>query len=113
MFFLENHIDLSSNVRLRFTAEDIFYEGEFGSGGSIVEAAIDDILIRSVGSSADIILGDVNFDSVVDILDIVMIINFALGTVEPSSVEFNSADLNGDGVIDILDIVNVINIILD
>ena len=42
-----------------------------------------------------------------------MIINFALGTVEPSSVEFNSADLNGDGVIDILDIVNVINIILD
>ena len=112
MFFLDDFIDLTADVRLRFTAEDIFYEGEFGSGGSIVEAAIDDILIRSVGTNIDTMLGDVNFDSVVDILDVVMIINFALGNVDPSSLEFNSADLNSDGVIDILDIVNVINIIL-
>ena len=112
MFFLDDFIDLTADVRLRFTAEDTFYEGEFGSGGSIVEAAIDDILIRSVGTNIDTMLGDVNFDSVVDILDIVMIINFALGNVEPSPLEFNSADLNSDGVIDILDIVNVINIIL-
>lgn len=112
MFFLEDYIGLSSDVRIRFTAEDILYQGEFGSGGSIVEAAIDDILICSIGSPLDILLGDVNFDLVVDILDIVMIINFALGTVEPSSIEFYSADLNGDGVIDVLDIVNVINIIL-
>ncbi len=113
MFFLEDYVDLTSNIRLRFTAEDIFYDGEFGSGGSIVEAAIDDILIRSIGSLEDVLLGDVNFDAQIDILDIVMIINFALGIVEPTTTEFYSADINADGVIDILDIVNVINIILD
>ena len=113
MFFLEDYIELTPNVYLRFTAEDGFHDGEFGSGGSIVEAAVDDILIRSMGSFDDVLLGDVNFDGQVDILDVVMIINFALGVVEPTTTELYSADLNTDGVIDILDIVNVINIILD
>ena len=85
---------------------------EFGSGGSIVEAAIDDILIQSI-SSNNTVSGDINFDSIVDILDIVMIINFALGATTPTSLEFYSADVNSDNIIDILDIVNVINIILD
>jgi len=112
MFFLGDYITLSSDIRFRFIAEDIFHDGEFGSGGSIVEAAIDDILIRSIGSSADILLGDVNFDDNIDILDVVIIVNFVLNTTEPTSAESYSSDLNSDGVIDILDIVSVINIIL-
>ena len=105
-------INLSSDVQFRFTAEDIFHEGEFGSGGSIVEAAVDDILICSIGASTDILLGDVNFDDNIDILDVVIIVNFALNVTEPTEAQFYSADLNSDGVIDILDIVNIINIIL-
>jgi len=112
IFFLEDYINLSSNVQFRFTAEDIFHEGEFGSGGSIVEAAVDDILICSIGASTDILLGDVNFDDHIDILDVVIIVNFALNVTEPTEAQFYSADLNSDGVIDILDIVNIINIIL-
>ena len=112
MFFLDDYINLTSDMRLRFIAEDTFYDGEFGSGGSIVEAAIDDILLLSINSNSTM-PGDINFDSIVDILDIVMIINFALGTTTPSSLEFYSADINSDNIIDILDIVNVINIILD
>ena len=112
MFFLDDYVTLTSDMRLRFIAEDTFYDGEFGSGGSIVEAAIDDILIQSI-SSNNIMPGDTNFDSIVDILDVVMTINFALGITTPTSLEFYSADVNSDNIIDILDIVNVINIILD
>ena len=57
--------------------------------------------------------GEINFDSIVDRLDIVMTINFALGITTPTSLQFYSADVNSDNIIDILDIVNVINIILD
>ena len=112
IFFLGDYINLSSDVQLRFTAEDVYYDGEFGSGGSIVEAAVDDILIYSIGASTDILLGDVNFDDNIDILDIVIIVNFALNVAEPTEDQFYSADINSDGVIDILDIVNVINIIM-
>jgi len=55
------------------------------------------------------LLGDVNNDAVLDILDIVLIVNYILN----AEVIFTQiADMNGDGIIDILDIVNLVNIIL-
>jgi len=64
-------------------------------------------------SSSNIQVGDVNQDMIVDILDIVMLINFAIGNTEPTDLEFYSSDLNSDDVIDILDVVILINIILN
>ena len=57
--------------------------------------------------------GDVNFDEIVNILDIITIVNFILGTINPDPSQFSAADLNGDGNVNILDIINVVNIILD
>ena len=58
--------------------------------------------------SNSFIVGDVNNDDYVDILDIVIIVNFILNN------EYNSsADLNSDAVIDVLDIVLLVNIILN
>jgi choice-of-anchor B domain-containing protein len=111
-FFLSDHVDFTADMKFRFTAEDIYYDGDFGSGGSIVEAALDDILIQSIGSSPDILLGDINFDGEIDILDVVLVVNFALNVTEPTSDQFYAADVNGDGVIDVLDIVNIVNLIL-
>jgi DNA-binding beta-propeller fold protein YncE len=55
------------------------------------------------------LLGDVNNDSILDILDIVLMVNYILN----SEVIFTQvADMNCDGIIDILDIVNLVNIIL-
>jgi WD40 repeat protein len=55
------------------------------------------------------LLGDVNNDFMLDILDIVLMVNYILN----SEVIFTQvADMNGDGIIDILDIVNLVNIIL-
>lgn len=57
--------------------------------------------------------GDVNFDEIVNILDIITIVNFIMGNIEPDPSQFSAADLNIDGNVNILDIILVINIILD
>jgi len=56
--------------------------------------------------------GDINDDSILNILDIVLIVNFILNTDTPDASELVSADLNGDGVLNILDIVILTNLIL-
>lgn len=56
----------------------------------------------------EFIVGDVNGDGVLNILDVVIIVNLIL------SGEFNeSADLNSDGLINVIDIVQLVNIVLD
>ena len=60
----------------------------------------------------DITIGDINFDTSIDILDVVLIVNMILGVLDPSEAESIAADLNFDGVINILDVVQIVNIIL-
>ena len=57
--------------------------------------------------------GDVNFDSVLNILDIVLVVNFILGSDTPSASEFSAADLNSDGILNILDVVQLTNLVLE
>ena len=54
-----------------------------------------------------------NSDGDLNILDIVLIVNFAIYIEEPSDSQFWAADINEDGMINILDIVQVVNMILD
>ena len=56
--------------------------------------------------------GDINSDSVLNVLDIVLVVNFILGSDTPSASEFSAADLNSDGILNILDIVTLTNLIL-
>ena len=54
-------------------------------------------------------LGDLNQDSLINILDVILMINIIL-----NNDDFNDlADMNIDGVINVLDIVNLVNIILN
>ena len=64
-------------------------------------------------STSNIELGDVNQDMTLDVLDIVMLINFAIGNTYPSDLEFFLSDINSDLTIDILDIVILVNLILE
>tara|TARA_Y100001970_G_C14258413_1_gene877399 strand:- start:82 stop:1395 length:1314 start_codon:yes stop_codon:yes gene_type:complete len=57
--------------------------------------------------------GDLNQDSIIDILDLVIVINFILGDIELSSIQIFAADLNEDSIINIQDIIMIINIILN
>ena len=58
-------------------------------------------------------LGDTNSDNQINIVDIVRIVNFALGLYSPSDLEFISSDMNQDDALDLLDVVILINVILE
>ena len=61
----------------------------------------------------DINLGDVNFDNIVNIQDIILVINFIIELTDPNNQEFIVSDINEDGIINVLDIVLIIDIIFD
>ena len=66
----------------------------------------------TVEESSQVMAGDVNLDSEVNILDVVITANAALGQIELSPEQFQAADVNEDDTINILDIVQIVNIIL-
>ena len=61
----------------------------------------------SLGST----LGDVNFDGVVNVLDVVLLVNSILNG--DSANDYPQADLNEDGLLNVLDVVLIVNIILN
>ena len=54
------------------------------------------------------IQGDLNYDGLINIQDVIMIVNFIL-----NNHNNECSDINEDGLIDILDIINLLDIILD
>ena len=71
-------------------------------------SVINDLLLENNG-----IQGDINQDSIINILDIVLLINFILSVDNPSDSQFLSSDMNADGIINVLDIISTVNIILE
>jgi PKD repeat protein len=61
---------------------------------------------------SNIMPGDINGDLLLNILDIVLVVNFVLGSDTPDASEFAAADLNGDDMLNILDVVTLTNLIL-
>ena len=60
----------------------------------------------------DFIIGDVNQDSIVNVLDIIVIMNYILDLIELDQIQLELADLNNDNGINILDIVLLIEEII-
>ena len=67
----------------------------------------------SSGQNVDVIPGDVNQDQSIDVLDVVIIINFILGIESPDNIEFFASDINDDNHINIQDIILLINMIIN
>ena len=57
--------------------------------------------------------GDLNQDSLLNVLDITLMVNIALGFIDASECEFMSADLNQDSEVNVLDILSLVSLILD
>jgi len=72
------------------------------------------VLEQLVGDNcADWQLGDLNNDTILNILDIVTLISFILTIPEIDECQLYAGDLNQDGGFNILDVVQLLNIILD
>ena len=71
-------------------------------------------IIEDLIGESNIILGDINFDGIINILDIVVLVNIILG--ENQNIDDDTsyaADLNQDGFINILDVVLAVNMVLN
>ena len=67
---------------------------------------------ETIQLGSNIMPGDINSDSMLNVLDIVLVVNFILGSDTPSASEFSAADLNSDGILNIFDIVTLTILIL-
>lgn len=65
-----------------------------------------------VESSEDILIGDINQDSIINVLDIVRLVDIIL-LQDATEGELIRADVNGDGGVNVLDIVGLANLILE
>ncbi len=61
----------------------------------------------------DVLLGDLDDDGIINILDIIVEVNIILGAIDPTPQQEIAGDLNADGNIDILDVISLVNLILD
>jgi len=60
--------------------------------------------------SSDNMIGDLNNDEMVDVLDVVVLVNHILS---PAAVELDGADINNDGNVNVIDVVLLVDIILN
>ena len=92
-FLISDFVTPTDQMRIRFQASDL-------GDGSVVEAGVDGVHIQLIECPEDeVLLGDVNMDGLVNLLDVQPFINLI------STSEYQEeADLNGDGAVNLLDV---------
>ena len=63
--------------------------------------------------SNNILYGDVNLDSIINVIDIVLMVNIILDQNTLNIYSMDAADMNLDNIINILDVVELLNLILE
>jgi hypothetical protein len=71
----------------------------------------EDIPIELDVVASPYLYGDLNQDTIIDVLDIVILVSIIIGSEDPTEYQEQVADMNNDGVIDVLDIVILVDII--
>ncbi len=105
-------------------ADIVFNINDYFTTGNVIELFFNSTIVSDTNGNevpsygeGNIILvgipGDINGDFEVNVLDVVIAINFALYVNEPTDSEFWASDINADGMINVLDIVQLVNLILD
>ena len=72
-----------------------------------------DIPIAFNIQESPILYGDLNQDSFIDILDVIICINIIIEILDPNEYQSNASDINEDGTTNIQDVILMINSILD
>ena len=93
--------NLKLNISMH-TDESLYYRG----------AIIEDIQILSDSGLYECFYGDVNFDGILNVSDIMKMLNYVLSYDVPSGYYRCVSDMNGDEIVNIQDVINLIFIIL-
>lgn len=100
-FRVRDFVALSGSVQLRFIAED-------AGGGSIVEAAVDDLQIRDFGCpEPEPCPGDLNGDGQRDLADLS---NLLTNYGSPAGMTYEDGDMDGDGDVDLADLSAILEV---
>lgn len=95
----------TSNIRVVLTGTR--YAGDDN------DSYFDDVSLNILTTpTCNVLMGDVNADEFINILDVIIIINIVMDN-EATEYQYLVADVNEDGIINILDIVMLVNIILN
>ena len=73
---------------------------------------LDETLVQRCYFETEFILGDVNQDSILNVLDIIVIMNYILNVIDLTPEQIALSDMNQDQGINILDIVLLIGEII-
>ena len=90
-----------------FGDTDPAYFGSWVSSHAFPENLQNDVF-NSESSNENI--GDLNNDEMINIIDVVILVNYILSL---ETIELDGADINDDGNVDILDVVQLVNTILN
>ena len=72
-----------------------------------------DALLVTTGRATNYLMGDVNADETINVLDVVILVSIVLNDIVPSGYQLIVADINSDGNINVLDVVTLVSIVLD
>ena len=89
---------------------NIIYHQNITNQNNFNQSFITDTVIELISNiPEDTILGDINQDLSVDILDVVILVNYILTS---NGSELDGSDINLDGDVNVLDVVTLVNMIL-
>ena len=102
------------------SSQELYYQDLFVEQNTVYEYCIEavndcgasDWLCRE-GSLASGMIGDINLDTQIDVLDIVILLNYILGLDNPAEEQLWLADINQDGILNVLDVVVLVTLILE
>ncbi len=100
---IENHL---GNDGLQYTFNNVYPT-------AAMPLSSGDAILITTDSGQPILMGDVNQDEVLNILDVINMVNHIINFEGLDSLQQFLADVNEDGVINILDVISVINTILE
>jgi len=88
-----------------------FFADEFSSGPYGIEYfdTAGPFIVQDLNT---VVVGDINFDDILNIQDIIVLIGSIMGNIDLTPDQYNQANLNSDDMINIQDIVLLVNMIL-